>query len=296
MEVRWELAAGAVAVLLLGACGREATGQSVAVVNDDEISRGELNAELQRLHIGDGPQAELYRRQLLQSLIDRRLLAQRAVEEGIDQTPEFIMRDRQMREQLLVDLLLQRNLDQVAAPAPQQMANVVAENPGMFGQRSVLTLDQIRFAYSGDANILDELQSDQSLVEVSATLNRFAIPHKIQEVQVDTASVPTEDFKRMINLPKGAPFIMSVQEGFVISVIRSSRPVRNLPDEEQRLALKSWHQQQLEKLRQQQLIDLRDGANILYQPGYEPLLESEAAAEGSQKGRRSLSTSFGTHR
>jgi EpsD family peptidyl-prolyl cis-trans isomerase len=282
MEMRWELAAGAVAVLLLGACGREATGQSVAVVNDDEISRGELNAELQRRHIG-GPQADLYRRQLLQILIDRRLLAQRAVEEGIDRTPEFIMRDRQMREQLLVDLLLQRNSDQVAAPAPQQMASVVAENPGKFGQRSVLTLDQIRFVYSGDADILDELKSDQSLREVSATLNRFAIPHSIQENQVDTASLTTEDFKRIINLPKGAPFITSVQEGFVVSVIRGSRPARTPPEEEQRLALRTWHQQQLERLRQQQLMNLRSGANIAYQPGYEPLLESGAAAEGSQR-------------
>jgi EpsD family peptidyl-prolyl cis-trans isomerase len=282
MEVRWELAAGAAAVLFLGACGREATGQSVAVVNNDEISRGELIAELQRTNIGDGPQAELYRRQLLQSMIDRRLLAQQAVEEGVDRTPEFLMRDRQLREQLLVDLLLQRNADHLGAPAAHQIASIITENPGMFGQRSVLTLDQLHFDHSGDSNIPEQLKGAQSLLEISSTLNRFGIPQKTQETQLDTASLSTEDFLRVANLPKGRPFILPVQGGSVVSVIRSSRVIQTPPEDVHRLALRKWRQQQLDKSRQQQLRELRERARIKYQPGYEPLQQGGAAAESIQ--------------
>ena len=70
------------ALLVTSGCGKKATGQVVAVVNGDEITLDELNAELNNVNLPPSADKKLAMRQLLQQVIDRRLLAQTAKEQG----------------------------------------------------------------------------------------------------------------------------------------------------------------------------------------------------------------------
>lgn len=77
---------------LLAACDQEPTGQVAAVVNGEEITLQEINAELAGLNVPQGVDEKRVRQAALQRIVDRRLLAQAAKEEGVDQSPEFLVR------------------------------------------------------------------------------------------------------------------------------------------------------------------------------------------------------------
>ena len=86
--------------LALGACHRKAEGQVVAVVNGDEVTSSELNAELQGANLPPDMDKDEARSKVLQSLIDRRLLPQQARAGGLDETPEFLNKQRQLSDNL----------------------------------------------------------------------------------------------------------------------------------------------------------------------------------------------------
>jgi peptidyl-prolyl cis-trans isomerase C len=270
VEINLKVAAGAFVLLALSGCERTATGQSVAVVNGEEVSRGELNAALQRANIGDGPQAERVRAQVLQSVIDRRLLTQKAIEDGIEQTPEFVVQERLAREQLLIDMLSRRVADSIPAPTPQQITQFIAQNPGMFAERSILALDQIQFTRPADPTILNQLRDDHSLEQVTATLNAIGIPRQNGTSRVDTANLPIEAFRRISGLAAGEPFIVPTPRGFVVSVIRSREPVQIAAADANRLAIEAWRRRQQREQLEGQLRQLRERASIEYQPGFGP--------------------------
>src|SRR3954463_10860400 len=75
-------------VFLSSACQKKATGQTVAVVNGDEITASELNAELASENASSSGTTQQARAQALQNVIDRRLLAQQAKSQGFDKSPD----------------------------------------------------------------------------------------------------------------------------------------------------------------------------------------------------------------
>ena len=94
--------------LMASACTKKAEGQTVAIVNGEEITAAELNAELGNAKIPEGADKNQARSRVLQAMIDRRLLAQQARKDGIDKTPEFLNRQRRATDEWLVNRALAR--------------------------------------------------------------------------------------------------------------------------------------------------------------------------------------------
>ena len=72
-----------IGAVLLGGCQKEATGQVAAVVNGEEITLQEINAELAQLQVPEGVDRAQVQQAALQRIVDRRLLAQAAKEDGL---------------------------------------------------------------------------------------------------------------------------------------------------------------------------------------------------------------------
>ena len=113
---KWAAGAGLAIALVLAGCNKSPTGQVVAVVNGEEISAQELNAELEGLNIPANADKKAIRKQLLQQIVDRRLLVQVAKEEGLDRDPTYITQQRKMNEQLLVQMYGKKASDSIKVP------------------------------------------------------------------------------------------------------------------------------------------------------------------------------------
>jgi hypothetical protein len=96
-----------IACFLLGAGCEQAgpRGQVVAVVNGEEITTAALNEEAKARNILDAARPAV-RAALLQDLVDRKLLAQKAIEQKLDRSPRHLVAVEGMKEVLLAQDLL----------------------------------------------------------------------------------------------------------------------------------------------------------------------------------------------
>ena len=108
--------------LTIAGCQKKAEGQVVAVVNGEEITLTELNAEISELNVPESADKELVRSRVLQRMVDRRLLVQAAKEAGLDRDPEYLTQERRMREQLLVNMYGRKTMDTVKVPDAASIA------------------------------------------------------------------------------------------------------------------------------------------------------------------------------
>ncbi|RYG75195.1 MAG: hypothetical protein EON59_18460, partial [Alphaproteobacteria bacterium] len=179
----------ALVALSLSACDKEATGQVAAVVNGEEITLQEINAELGSAAIPEGVDKKLVQQAALQRIVERRLLAQAARDDELDKTPDYLLRERQLRDALLVQLMGQRAERALKVPGEQEIDKFIADNPVMFAERKILAVDRIQFAMPKNVDQLKALENDHSMEAVAARLKQMGIEFRRDATQIDSAAL-----------------------------------------------------------------------------------------------------------
>lgn len=264
------LALASVLAVALPACNSEPTGQVLAVVNGDEITQAELNAEIAGLSLPTEGDKQEIRRQILQQLVDRRLMAQVATQEGFDRSPEFLNRERKLREELLVQMYSQKIAETVRVPDGPTVQKFLSENPGKFSERAIYTVDQIVFDFPSDPRVLKALEPATSLAEVEQTLTGFKVQFSRGQNSIDTRSLPAGVLKQILALPPGEPFVVPAQGRVTVSVITGKRPEPTSQEEAAPFAAQEIRTQSLSKVLESRLKEAKDKADISYQDGLAP--------------------------
>jgi peptidyl-prolyl cis-trans isomerase C len=270
LRVRSKLVLAVGLALLASACNKKAEGQTVAVVNGEEITAAELNAELGSAKIPEGADKNQVRARLLQTMIDRRLLAQQAKTDGLDKTPEYLNRQRKMTEDVLISMLAARQIDTAQLPANSEIERFQASHPWMFAQREQWNLEQLRFALPANAAVKAKLDQAKSLDELSKALTDSGITFNRQKNRLDTAVIPQNIYGQLATLRAGEPFIIPVGGQAVASVIVSREPTPLIGEQAKPIAVAAMRREQASKLMQNRLSALRQTAKIEYKEGYAP--------------------------
>lgn len=259
----------AVAAISSG-CTKKAEGQTVAVVNGDEITTAELNAELAAAKLPVGVDGARARSQILQSIIDRDLLAQDARKSGIDKSPEFLQRQRQMTQNLLIGMLADREGGSAQLPSDSEVAQFEAAHPQAFAQHELWNLDQLRFAMPPPGPIRDELNKTKTLPELAKVLSDNHIAATPAKRQIDSSAVPDDMYAKITKLAPGEPFIVAMGTQAVASAITSRDPQPLIGDDAKPQAVAAMRKQQTQNLLQNRLKELRSSAKIDYKAGFAP--------------------------
>ena len=270
LRVRSKLVLAVGLALLASACNKKAEGQTVAVVNGEEITAAELNAELGSAKIPEGADKNQVRARLLQTMIDRRLLAQQAKTDGLDKTPEYLNRQRKMTEDVLISMLAARQIDTAQLPANSEIERFQTSHPWMFAQREQWNLEQLRFALPANAAVKAKLDQAKSLEELSKALTDSGITFNRQKNRLDTAVIPQNIYGQLATLRAGEPFIIPVGGQAVASVIVSREPTPLIGEQAKPIAVAAMRREQASKLMQNRLSALRQTAKIEYKEGYAP--------------------------
>jgi EpsD family peptidyl-prolyl cis-trans isomerase len=268
--VKHVIVAVAAAAVLLSGCQRKAGGQTIAVVNGDEITIPEVNFALDQAKVPDGADKNAVRSQVLEQMIDRRLLAQQAKTEGIDKSPDFLNRERMAREELLISMLAARRLNTAQVPSDREVQAFIASHPGVFANREIWSLDQIQYTTPTDANITAEITRAKTMAELMAVLQNHKIAFKEQKNRYDTAMMAPEVYSRVASLAPGEPFVIPAGNQSVASAITGKEAQPIPADKAKPLAVQIMRKQQTAKSIQGLLKSLRSSAKIDYQPGYAP--------------------------
>jgi peptidyl-prolyl cis-trans isomerase C len=263
------IASVGVLALSLGACSKEPTGQVLAVVNGDEITIDELNGELNGAALPPGVDKKMAQRQLLQQLIDRRLLAQAAEADGLDQDPAYVRQQRRMNEELLVRLYATKAQATVPVPDAKAVDDYVAGNPQMFAQRKQYKLTQISFPMVSDPNVIKAIEANKTMDELKATLTRLKIEFENTGGALDSGQIPEATLNKILAMPRTEPFVTSAGNRMVASIIVGEAPLIVPADKVKPLAAQSIRNENLGKIGEQRLKEARAKAEITYQPGFE---------------------------
>jgi len=256
--------------VLLSGCQKEATGQVAAVVNDDEVTLQEVNAELGRIQIPEGVDKQQVQQGALQRIVERRLLAQAARDDGLDKTPDFLIRRRQLEDALLVQLLGEKLGRTTAVPEGAAVDTFMRQNPAVFSGRSILNIDRIQFAMPGDTNKLRSLESAHSMDDVAAKLTQMGIQFQRGGAQMDSAVLGQERLNRIRALPDGEPFVIPENGMVTVAVITGETPQPVPADRARPVAVQMMRNQSLSEAMRSRLDAEKAKAKIEYQPGFAP--------------------------
>lgn len=257
-------------MIMIAACDNKAEGQTVAVVDGQEITISELNFELGLANIPPGADKTAARSQVLQAMIDRRLIAAQARQEGIDTTPDYINRMRRGEEDLLISTLSARRLKSAQVPNARETDAYIASHPAAFGSRQLWDLMQIQYQAPKDAAVQSQIDGTHSFAELIAILQKNGIAVAQQKNRLDTAVVPAELFQKISSLPQGEPFIVRVGDRAIASVIvaREEKPI--VGDQARPAAADALRREQSAKDMANRVSGLRKAAKIEYKTGFAP--------------------------
>lgn len=256
--------------LALSACNKKAEGQTVAIVNGEEITAAELNAELASTNTPAGADKNATRSRVLQAMIDRRLLAQQAEKDGIDKTPEFLNRQRKLNEDLLISMLAARQIDTAQLPSDQEIQKFEASRPQMFANREQWNLEQLRFQMPTDPAVKEKLKESKTLDDVAKALTDAGITFVRQKNRLDTGIIPQNLYGQLATAAGKEPFIIPVGNLAVASVVASREPAPITGEQAKPIAVAAMRREQAAKLMQNRLKTVRQSAKIEYKEGFAP--------------------------
>jgi len=262
---------GAAALLVvLSGCAKKPGGQVVAVVNGVEITQQELNTELQGANVPEGADQKKVMPALLQHVIDRKLVAQLAKNDGLDKTPGYLTQLRAMQENLLVNQYAQKIAKTVTLPDAAAVDDFINSHPTIFSQRKRYTLNQIIFAPPSDPAVVKQLEPAHSLDAIAAILTAAHVPFARGVGNLDSAAIPAEVATKIAALPPGEPFLLPDNGRIVASVIQQAQPLPVTPEEARPAATNMIRQKSLQDAVGKKLEAARSSATISYQPGFAP--------------------------
>lgn len=265
------LLAGAAALLLAGCGDKQPGGQVAATVDGDEVTLTELNAELANVNApSKEADKKLLQRQALQRVVERKLLANAAREEDLDQTPEFVVRRQQLEEALLAQLLTQKVARGLSVPTATEIDRFMTTHPDMFAHRTIYALDQVRFPMPANPEPLKQLAAAKTMAEVTATLDKLGIKYERGNAALDSAQVPQPMLDQIRKVPAGEPFIVPAGNAVVVSLITGNKEVPLSGPEVRPMAANAARNVKLGEQLQQRLAAERAKAKIEYQPGFAP--------------------------
>ena len=211
------LALAGTGILALSACGNSGKlpdGQVVATVNGKDVTIHELNAEIGLIpNQGDDSMRKLVESVALARVIERKMLVQEAAKRKLDQNPQFLLARQRINETLLVQAL-QGDVQQKVTATPRENAQkFVAQNPQVFADRKIFTLDQIQFLRPANIDELP-LKEAKTMGDVEKILVGANIEYRRAPQQLDSLTVNPElttEIVRLSSMVNPEPFMFADQ-------------------------------------------------------------------------------------
>lgn len=274
--------------LHLAACGDKApTGQVAAKVGKEEITVQEIQAELNGFNPSDPKVRKLAEQQALQNIIQRKLLAKAAEDAKVDRSPEYAVQKTRMEEALLVQAWQNSLVQAVPEPSPEQVRQFIAQNPGLYANRRIFAVDQVRMPAFKDQKIFDELKPLNTIEGMVGVLQAHGIQYQTAKGTLDTLALDPKLVAEIDKLPAGEVFVVPVGDMLVANKVIDTKlsPVPN--------DVASKHAAQVIKARQaQESVKRMFGAaanqsdvKVLYNKAYQPpAAPAKAAAAATAAG------------
>jgi len=187
-----------------------------------------------------------------------------------DNLMAFLNQQRRTTEDLLINMLMSRQVNTQQLPSAAEIAKFEASRPGMFAKHEVWTLDTINYPLPKDPAVAAKITAAKSLDEIAQALTAAGIQFTRAPRQFDSAMLPANLYAQLGNLAPGEPFIAPGPGRAVASVITERKAAPFTPEQTRQLALSQMKREKINQLVTQRVKDLKAKAKIEFQPGFGP--------------------------
>ena len=221
----------AILVVLLAGCGKEdvSSGSSpvAARVNGDEISEQQVDFALARLGRVPPEQVKVASRQLVEQLIDRQLLTQKAMEKKLDQDPDVKNALEAARREVLARAYMEKAVTSGATrPSAEDVKKHYAANPGLFAERRVYHLQELGVKIKPDfvPALSEQIAKAASLDDVVGLLRAGNIAFNANAATRAAEQLPAEALPRVSKMKDGDIIVMQIMGQTTILQLVASQP------------------------------------------------------------------------
>src|SRR5215210_4875252 len=206
-----------------GCDGGPVSGQVVAVVDGEEITIPELNAEARARGLVIGTDRAV-RDRVLQDLIDRKLLVQAALDRQLDRTPDHLLAKRRSDEMLLVSELIAALGRRGPGLTDQDIAKFVASRPFAFDRRALLSVDRIRVLAPLTPALAQAVGAAGSLDEAQSILTAKGIAAERRVEVWDSATLSPEMAGQLLAPVKDETILMQLPDQTIVAKVVEAVP------------------------------------------------------------------------
>jgi EpsD family peptidyl-prolyl cis-trans isomerase len=272
--------------LALGAChlgnlGKAAapTGQVVATVNGEEITLTQLRQEMGNATSTDPKAQKAAEQAALQSIVVRKVLSKAAHDQGLDKTPDYVVRKQKTEELLLVQSLEAKVAAEVPTPTKEEAQSYMNNHPDTFANRKVFTVDQIRFATPADQKQLAGLQPLNTMDEIVNYLNGLHIQFERGQANLDAVGSDPRVVDAILKLPPNEVFVLPGNGMVLVNQLKQTNVVPFTGDTATNFAIATIKAQRTRDVVGSSMAQYmkKAGANISYNAAYRPPPPPKAA-------------------
>jgi EpsD family peptidyl-prolyl cis-trans isomerase len=196
-------------IIVLTGCGKGSDdqaatkGQVVARIGDEVITIPELDNELRLNNIpADQHKDPEVLKRVLGELVTRKYLVRQALNAKLDREPSVLLDLLRAREVVLANASVSRSSSaKVSAISQSQVDRYIADNPGKFANRQLISVEQIVFPMGSTGQaIVEGARQAKSLDEVDQILTAKSVPHTRTAGTLNSAELP-DTLLRQIQAP-----------------------------------------------------------------------------------------------
>lgn len=210
--------------LALAACADKQPlpdGQVVATIDGKDITIHELNAEVALLRASESTPRKLVEQVALARVIERKMLTNEARKRKLDASPQFLLARSRAEEGLMVQALQADIQSKVPAPTREAAQKFIEDNPQVFADRKLFTVDQIQFLQPETFDTLP-LKEARTMSDVEAILLQANIEFRRAPQQIDTLVVNprlTDEIIKLTSVASPEPFMFIDQPANAIGPV-----------------------------------------------------------------------------
>lgn len=226
---RWAPVVLALSAVALVACGDKKdapiASQTAVKVNKDEITVHQINFVLQQQRNLRPEQADAASKQILERLIDQQLALQKADDLKLDRDPRVVQQLEASRRDIIARAYLERVGEAAARPTPQEVQAYFDEQPALFKERRIYSLQEISIEAKPD-----QIPELRERLGAAKNINEFIDYLKAQDYRFSgnqavraAEQLPLRSLEAFARMRDGQAALVPAPNGVQVVVLAGSR-------------------------------------------------------------------------
>lgn len=220
------LTACGLALVLVGCAKKDGPTQAAARVDGEEISIHQINRVLSRAQGVTPETLSKTKFDILEGLIDQQLAINLAISKKLDRSPEVVSAIESAKREIIARAAVEQMAAAVPKPTDEEAKQYFAENPALFSERRVYSLQEIALPKGTKdiAAIGEKAASVKSMDDMSAWLKDKKIAFSGNAGNRSAEQIPLEILPKLHRFKDGQIGMIEGRDAFLIMRLVASKP------------------------------------------------------------------------